>query len=206
MAESTTELPAHSIALSLSPEILSLVFVSLTDAPTSFSRVSKSWRAVSQQEYNLARYILNRYGRRQAIYYAILHLSSRTTTTMLEHLVRAGAHLSVHLWRMLWLRSCHDARPDSRLKLPLAWGIEVPHEVVSALGRLTERELELSPMIADGAPDERGGTAFYTWEEILLQINEVRVNSEPQFPVEDMEGAKELLEQLWQALEDESVK
>jgi hypothetical protein len=101
--ESTTEYKV----LDLSPKILSLIFSHLTDAPTSFSRVSRAWRAVAQQEYNIAQYILDRFGRRQAIYCAILHLETRRSSAIVDYLVRVGrAPISIYLWRMLWYR-CH---------------------------------------------------------------------------------------------------
>lgn len=189
--------------LDLSSEILSLIFTHFAGAPTSFSRVCKTWRDVAQQEYNLAQYILNRYGRREALYYAILHLGS-PSSTLFQHLIRLGAHTSLYLWRHLW-RHIKPQQFVIESHVPPSWGSKVSHQAIYDLGSLTEKQLEFGQEIAREISKERGSLSFMLWEELLLQINEIGINAPLQHPVPDMDAAKELLEDLWLAFEAEVV-
>lgn len=206
--ESTTELPSHLKVLDLSPEIFSLIFINLDDNPTSFSRVCKSWRATAQEEYNLAQYILTRFGRREAIYYAILHLGPRCTNTFLEHLVRSGAHTSLYLLRMLVLRHAPDSPGMTFFHryLSPSWGTTSPVDALATLAKLTEKQLKLGRPIEAEFQEDNGSEAFRLWENLLLQINEICVNVQVQMPVADMDTAKDLLEDLWRRLEEAVVQ
>jgi hypothetical protein len=76
------------------------------------------------------------------------------------------------------------------------------------LGKLAEKQLELGlgRGIEAELVEERGSETFRFWENLLLQINKVGMNAAVQLPVEEMDTAKELLEDFWQRLEEEIVE
>lgn len=80
----------------LSEDVLLNIFV-LLDSPRNFSLTCRAFRAISREPRFKAHWLLNRYGRRLAVYYAIMYSPETCTNTLLNLLILLGAIIPRYL-------------------------------------------------------------------------------------------------------------
>lgn len=195
--DNSIQLQQSSKAASLSPEILSGIFQHL-DWPCAFPLVCKTWCSVVDT-HTLSNFILQRYGRSEAIYKAIACGRKRCTGALLRQLIRSGANLAMQLC----LAVAGDHSSDWRHAMPwlnFGWTERLPAEAFQTLKAVAEEQFEIpfKDLLARGSEEIQHGIllSFSAWEDALCRTREVNVDVELVEPLRDPK-AEQTLEALW---------
>lgn len=195
--DNSIQLQLSSKAANLSPEILSTIFQHV-DWPCTFPLVCKTWCS-AVDTHTLSNFILQRYGRSEAIYKAIACGRKRCTGALLRQLIRSGANLSLQLC----LAVVGDRTHDWRHRMPwlnFKWSERLPDEAFQALKALAEEQFEIpsKDLLTRGSEEYDYGSqlSFTAWQDALCRTREVNVDVELVEPLHDP-NAERVLEALW---------
>lgn len=175
---------------SLSNEILAQIFICVS-APTAFSLVSKRWRAVATDPYNVAQRWIHLRGKTDALSAA---LATKTLSpAVLSKLIAGGAIFSHNLFALF--QGAYTGLIDpTRWSLPKLWGLR--EERVSGatwdaiLGLAASRDWPTAPF------------SIVDLDRLLAVVHEVTANyiNLPAPSLENRENLEVMLEQAHKAI------